>query len=96
MSNIDYIINLCHNIAEQGKTPSVALIRNISQHPVSIPEVVKALQHWKSAPRQRPKANNITINDKAPPAQSLEERVAQLEEQVAYITQKLALSPEDI
>lgn len=90
MSNIDYIINLCFDIAEQGKTPSVALIRTMSQHPIGIPEVIKGLQNWKTNSVTRPKSQNKQINTMSLANQSLQQRVAQLEVQVASIMQELA------
>jgi len=89
MSNIDYIINLCFDISEQGKTPSIALIRNLAQHPLAIPEVVKGLQHWKSNPSGRPQIHNKQINTASVTNQSLQQRVTQLEAQVAIIMQQL-------
>jgi DNA-binding transcriptional MerR regulator len=90
MRNLDYIIQLCHEINQQGKTPSVALIRNKASQTLSIPEVIKALQSWKANPRQS--TPQLT---KAPDRSnvldlSLEERISQLEEQLAKVTEQLA------
>jgi hypothetical protein len=90
MSNIDYIINICFDISEQGRTPSVALIRNMSQHPLSIPEVIKGLQHWKSNPGTRPKIHNNKMTSGSATNQSLQQRITQLENQVTTIMQELA------
>ena len=94
MSNIDYIIDLCFDISEQDKTPSIALIRSIAQHPLAIPEVIKGLQRWKSNPSIRPKTPNkqVKIDPLTDPltGQSLQQRVTQLENQVATIMQELA------
>ena len=90
MSNIDYIINLCLDISEQGKTPSVALIRSMSKHPLAIPEVIKGLQHWKSNPNTRPKTQNQPVNTQPSNTPSLQQRVALLETQVASLIQQLA------
>ena len=89
MSNIDYIVNLCFDISEQGKTPSVALIRSVAQHPLAIPEVIKGLQGWKSNPGLRPKTHNKPIKTGSTTTPSLQERVDQLETQVATIMQQL-------
>lgn len=93
MSNIDYIIDLCFDISEQGKTPSVALIRSIAQHPLAIPEVIKGLQRWKSNPSIRPNTQSKQVRTNPPTnpltEQSLQQRVAQLENQVATIMQAL-------
>ena len=77
-------------MSEQGKTPSIALIRSVAQHPLTIPEAIKGLQHWKSNPSTRPKIHNkqkiaVSVSDK-----SLQQRVIQLETQVAAIMQELA------
>jgi hypothetical protein len=90
MSNIDYIVNLCFDMSEQGKAPSIALIRSMAQHPLTIPETIKGLQRWKSNPSTRPKTPNkqklaVSASDK-----SLQQRVTQLENQVATIMQELA------
>jgi uncharacterized protein YlxW (UPF0749 family) len=90
MSNIDYIINLCFDISEQGKTPSVALIRSMALHPLAIPEVIKGLQNWRSNSSERPKTHDKQISVSSKTNQSLQQRVTQLEDQVAAIMQKLA------
>ena len=89
MSNIDYILELCFEISKQGKTPSVALIKNLSQQPLRIPEVIKALQHWKTNPVAPPKSSTIKFNNTHSLEQSLEQRVAELESQVAQMSQLL-------
>jgi len=90
MSKIDYIIKLCFDISEQGKTPSVALVRKMSQHPLAIPEVIKGLQNWKSSPIARPKTHKKPMNADPTTDQTLQQRVAHLEIQVAKIMQELA------
>lgn len=88
MSNINYITNLCHDIHKKGKTPSVGLIRNLSNRPLPIPEVIKGLQRWKANPQQGRK-DIIEQPDKIAPL-SLEARVGQLEKQLKKVTQELA------
>lgn len=90
MSNIDYIVSLCFELSEQGKTPSVALVRNTSQHSLAIPEVIKGIQLWKSNSASRPNISNKPIETVSENKKSLQQRVTQLEEQVALIMQKLA------
>lgn len=88
MSNIDYIINLCHDIHAQGKKPSVALVRKQATKPVTIPEVIKALQHWKSNPKQAKKT--ITEPDVPTTAhKTLEQRIEALEIQLSQVMQEL-------
>jgi uncharacterized protein YceH (UPF0502 family) len=89
MSNTDYILELCFEISKQGKTPSVALIKNLSKQPLRIPEVVKALQHWKANPVAPAKSSTSKFNNSHSSKQSLEQRVAELESQVAKMSQLL-------
>jgi predicted ATP-grasp superfamily ATP-dependent carboligase len=96
MSNIDYIINLCYDISEQGKTPSVALIRNMAHHPLAIPEVIKGLRNWKSDSNVRPKIHNKQINTGSITNQSLQQRVSQLETQVATIMEQLIRMSDEV
>lgn len=58
----------------------------MSEHTLAIPEVVKGLQHWRSNPSVRP---TIQTKQKAT-NQSLQQRVTQLEKQVASIMQELS------
>jgi hypothetical protein len=96
MSNIDYIINLCFDISEQGKTPSVALIRSMAHHPLAIPEVIKGLRHWKADSNVRPKVQHKQINDGSVTNQSLQQRVSQLETQVATIMEQLIRMSDEV
>lgn len=89
MSNIDYITNLCFDLCEQGKTPSVALIKSMAQHSVAIPEVIKGLQNWKCNSSERPKIQNKQMIAGSQTKQSLQQRVTQLEAQVVTIMQQL-------
>jgi|TARA_B110000240_G_C13410528_1_gene414986 hypothetical protein len=89
MSNIDYVVNLCFELSEQGKIPSVALIRSRAQHPLAIPEVIKGVQRWKSHPGLRPKTHHKKVNTRSTASQSLQERVSQLEVQLTTIMQEL-------
>ncbi|WP_158967054.1 hypothetical protein [Paraglaciecola sp. L3A3] len=89
MSNLDYIFNLCLELKKSGKTPSVALVRNLANKPLSIPEVIKGLQRWKSSPSKEKK--DILPTELAPQSEkSLEQRVEELERQLASVMQQLA------
>ena len=87
MQNSNYLIKLCQQIHQLGKTPSVALIRQYSDRSLTIPEIVKALQTWKNSPLQ--------VADDTPSAKpdvkepSLEARVAALEALVTKLTAQL-------
>jgi hypothetical protein len=90
MSDIDYIISLCFDLAEQGKTPSVGLIRSYSKQPLAIPTVIKGLQHWQSNPDSRPKPSHQLNKINGISKQTLEQRVTELEEKVALLISQLA------
>ena len=79
-NNNAYILTLCNQLAEQGKTPSVALIRHQADRPLPIPEVIQALKKWKENPDSMPEPLNK--QEESQSATSLEQRVAVLEEQV--------------
>ena len=88
MQNTHYLIALCQQLHQMGKTPSVALIRQHADRSLGIPEIVKALQSWKTSPK-------ISMNENKPLKQSedqrsLEERVKILEEQVAQLSAQFA------
>jgi hypothetical protein len=91
MSNIDYVINLCHDINLKGKNPSVALIRSSASMPLPIPDVIKAIKHWKANPEYRPTSQKAEIQKKTPPPQKLEQRVTQLEKQLADVLNEMAV-----
>jgi len=83
----EHLLQICQQLAKQGKTPSVALIKARMTTKVSMQAVIKAIQLWKQNPNVE-LAPGQTPSESAPPA-SLEQRVAQLEKEVA--TLKLAL-----
>ena len=62
----------------------------MAQHPLAIPEVIKGLQNWKSNPSTRPKTYKKQMTTGSAANQSLQQRVTQLENQVATIMQELA------
>lgn len=91
-NNQQYIVSLCVELTQQGKHPSLAMIRNRSDRPLAIPEVVSVLKRWKKDPEQLEsdhKGNNLQ------PEQvplSLEKRVEHLEKQVEELTKLLAVT----
>lgn len=87
MSKIDYIINLCHELEENGKTPSMALIRNLSTKPLAIPDVIKGLKHYKTNTTTK---RSLPLEEADLSAElSLEQRVENLEQQLATVLTKL-------
>lgn len=86
MQNTNHALIVCQQIHRQGKTPSVALVRQYSHKTLTIPEIVKALQMWKSNPQV---VVEETIDKATKPSLNLEERVQTLEKKVAELTLKL-------
>ncbi|WP_299020366.1 hypothetical protein [uncultured Photobacterium sp.] len=71
-----------NSLVEEGKEPSVALIKSRLATPLPMPLIIKALQAWK----KNAKVPNI---EKTEPALSQEERIKQLEQQVAALTARI-------
>ena len=89
-NNYPYIISLCQKISQSGKTPSLALIRNKSDRPLAIPEVIQALKNWKDDPDQE--IESEVDSQVQPVSLTLEERVEQLELQVKELQRQLKIS----
>lgn len=68
----------------EGKTPSVALVRGRLSQSIPMPALIAAIKNWKTSNRV-PK-----IEVAAEPAQSLEQRVTQLEQQVEQLLSRIA------
>ncbi|GLT15594.1 hypothetical protein [Vibrio algivorus] len=71
-------------ITEEGKEPSVALVKSRLSMPVPMPAIIATLKSWKSS-NKVPKVE--IANDKN--TLSAEERISQLEKQVQELTQRL-------
>ena len=50
MSTEQHLIQVCQQIAQSGKTPSMALLRAKKTIPASMPQMVAALTSWQNAP----------------------------------------------
>ncbi|MGV3003071.1 hypothetical protein [Vibrio sp. E150_018] len=71
-------------ITEEGKEPSVALIKSRLSMPVPMPAIIATLKSWKSSnkvPKVEIASEKIAL--------SAEERITQLEKQVQELTQRL-------
>ncbi|TVO37564.1 hypothetical protein [Vibrio algivorus] len=71
-------------ITEEGKEPSVALVKSRLSMPVPMPAIIATLKSWKSSnkvPKVEIANNKNTL--------SAEERISQLEKQVQELTQRL-------
>ena len=90
-ANSQYIATLCRQLSQQGKQISVAMIRNQANHPLSIPEVVSVLKKWKQDPTQFQEVDAKPKNNPKKEQVRLEERVEELEKQVAHLSKQLQL-----
>jgi hypothetical protein len=86
MKNTDHALIVCQQIQRLGKTPSVALIRQYASKPLTIPEIIKALQRWKNNPQA---IIEEVVESEPNKVLGLEERVLILENKVAELTSKL-------
>lgn len=71
-----------NSLVAEGKEPSVALIKSRLANPLPMPLIIKALQAWK-------KNAKVPKIEKTEPTISMEERVKQLEQQVATLTARI-------
>ncbi|WP_064602218.1 hypothetical protein [Photobacterium sp. J15] len=71
-----------NSLVAEGKEPSVALIKSRLADPLPMPLIIKALQAWK-------KNAKVPKIEKTEPTISMEERVKQLEQQVAALTARI-------
>ena len=71
-----------NSLVAEGKEPSVALIKSRLANPLPMQLIIKALQAWK-------KNAKVPKIEKTEPTISMEERVKQLEQQVATLTARI-------
>ncbi|MFH0264704.1 hypothetical protein [Vibrio rumoiensis] len=72
-------------ITEEGKEPSVALVKSRLSIPVPMPAIIATLKSWKSS-HKVPKVEVASTENTL----STEERIAQLEKLVNDLSQRLA------
>jgi len=70
------------SLADQGKEPTVALVKARLSTPVPMPAIISALKGWKSSQR-------IPKIEVAKPQQNDNDRIAQLEQQVADLMRRI-------
>jgi hypothetical protein len=52
MTIFEEIISIANNLADQGKKPSVALIKTQLSQPAPLPVIIKVLKNWQHQPNQ--------------------------------------------
>ncbi|OAN14014.1 hypothetical protein A3K86_12440 [Photobacterium jeanii] len=70
------------SLVAEGKEPSVALIKARLASPLPMPVIIKALQSWK-------KNAKVPKIEKTTPTLTSEQRIEQLEQQVAALTARI-------
>ncbi|WP_305370162.1 hypothetical protein [Photobacterium leiognathi] len=75
--------NVIAALTTEGKEPSVALIKARLSNPLPIPVIIKALQAWK-------KNAKVPTIEKQTKTLTADERIAQLEQQVTALSERLA------
>ncbi len=71
-------------LVEEGKEPSVALVKARLSQPVPMPAIISTIKSWKTSKRV-PK-----VEVTAAASLSAEQRIEQLEQQVAALLQRVA------
>ncbi|MBU2917700.1 hypothetical protein KO505_06960 [Psychrosphaera sp. F3M07] len=82
--NISDIINICQVLKNEGKEPSIALIKARADKNTPMPTLISGLQQWRSNPDVviPKKQNKLTSTDEK---KTLEQRVEMLEQEVALL-----------
>ena len=79
--NNQEIISICQQLSEEGKEPSVALIKARLSKPAPMPFVIGGLKQWRANPNVKLEIKSEE-QDSCTPTQTLEQRVSALEKEV--------------
>lgn len=80
--NNQEIISICQQLSEEGKEPSVALIKARLSKPAPMPLVIGGLKQWRANPNVKLENKSEEQDSSNTPTQTLEQRVGALEEEV--------------
>lgn len=89
-NNINQLIILCHRMYEDGKTPTVGILRSKAPFKASVTEAIEAIKRFNAS---KPSTSNVetTSNSSAENERaSLAERVDMLEQEVSELKTALA------
>ena len=78
---ISDIIQICQTLKQQGKQPSIALIKSRADKGTPMPTLISGLQQWRSDPNIELTQENLDTSSTNKPL-TLEERVKTLEQEV--------------
>ena len=85
--NLNRLILLCQQMYQQGKSPSVGMLRSKAPFKVSVTEAIEAIKRFNA--NQPSTAKPTAPSTNSAPAENLESRVTNLEKEVTEL--KLAL-----
>ncbi|KOO07085.1 hypothetical protein [Vibrio hepatarius] len=74
--------DVLEQLHQEGKEPTVALVKTRLSTPIPMPALITALKSWKSA-------NRVPKVEIAAKQQSEQDRISELEKQVAELQQRL-------
>ena len=63
MTDIEEILTIANNLADQGKKPSIALIKTKLSHTVALPTIISVLKTWQHQPNYQAKQVNNKVNN---------------------------------
>ncbi len=81
------LVKLCHEFAAQGQTPGVGLLRGKAPFKVTVLDAIEAIKTFNQQYQTAPASPDISDKDKI---LQLEKRVAQLEDALAVMENRLA------
>lgn len=82
ITNQKHIIEICIQLTDEGKIPSVALIKNRATQPIPMPQIIQMLQKWKQSPESCKQQLQQNTSTKKENKQTMEQRVTLLEKKV--------------
>lgn len=81
--NLHRLILLCQQMHQEGKSPSVGMLRSKAPFKVSVTEAIEAIKRFNAS--QPSKLQPASPSTNSPPVERLESRVANLEKEVAEL-----------
>ena len=87
------LLSICSQLAKQGKTPSVGLVKARAKSNFHLAEIISAVQYWKNNPDwegnivEAPEevTNEIDLNEED------SEQIAQLKQKIASLEDKMSV-----
>jgi len=61
MTDIEEILTIANNLANQGKKPSVALVKTKLNHSIALPTIISVLKTWQHQPNYQVKSSTTNV-----------------------------------